>query len=314
MDARRSLHLRMVAVCALGAAALWALIAFFVDEERRLTVQRAETAGRNLARALAAHQETSVRAVDLALSRLREHWSREAPDFDQAVARHEEQLGKDRVLEVVVLDRDDQPRYSRPPLDRPVSFSEREYVQALKRRGADELHVSEPVTAPLSGKRAIQFMRPIFDADKAYAGAIALAVPPPALEVALEGIELGPQGIIMLARADGTVLARTRGLDPARVVILVGWAGLGEDAPPAGTFTGRSRFDGVERFFAYHRLQNYPLTVYVGQDAEAVLQPYHRERALLLGGGALATLLLIAIAVLLAGRARDRVRLAGTRP
>ena len=112
----------------------------------------------------------------------------------------------------------------------------------------------------------------------------------------------------MLARADGTVLART-GLDPVRVVTLVGWPGLDADAPPSGAFNGRSRFDNVERLFAYQKLRGYPLTVYVGQDADAMLRPYHRDRDLLLLAGALGTLLLAALAVrLLRRRPRLAVR------
>jgi len=48
----------------------------------------------------------------------------------------------------------------------------------------------------------------------------------------LKDIDLGPRGIIMLARADGTVLARTGGLDE-RGVTLVGWAGLEREAAPS---------------------------------------------------------------------------------
>ena len=40
-----------------------------------------------------------------------------------------------------------------------------------------------------------------------------VAVPPPALEMVLQDIELGPHGVIMLARPDGTILARSGGLD-----------------------------------------------------------------------------------------------------
>ena len=80
------------------------------------------------------------------------------------------------------------------------------------------------------------------------------------------------------------------------------------DAPPSGAFSGRSRFDNVERLFAYQKLRGYPLTVYVGQDAEAMLRPYHRDRNLLLLAGALGTLLLGALALRLGRRRARRVR------
>lgn len=294
---------KIVSACLLAALAMWALVAVLIHEGRRITLQWAESAGQNLARTLAEHQDASVRAVDESLRALRAQWTRDAAALDAAVA----QLGNSALIEVMVLDPDGVVRYSRPPLQEPLDLSGRESIQALKRRGADELRVSAPVTAPASGRRALQFIRPILDAEKRYGGAVILAVAPPALEAELKDADLGPRGIVMLARADGTVLARTRG-DPARVVRLVGWAGLGDDGAPSGSFSGRSRFDNVERLFAYHRLRNYPLTVYVGQDLEAVLRAYSRDRALLIGAGALGTLLLAALAVRLSRRASRGVR------
>ena len=71
-------------------------------------------------------------------------------------------------------------------------------------------------------------------------------------------------------------------------------------------------FSIIRRLFActqpYQRLRNYPLTVYVGQDLEAVLRGYSRERALLLGAGAIGTLLLAALAVRRIRRPRLAVR------
>jgi len=66
--------------------------------------------------------------------------------------------------------------------------------------------------------------------------------------------------------------------------------------------------DGAERFFAYRKLQNYPLTIFLGQGVETVLAPYRQDRNLLLGGGALATVLLLMVAALLIARARERAR------
>ena len=307
MSAPRRFHVEIVAGCALLAVALWVLIGFVMYQERRLTIERAVSTGRNLARTLAEYQDSSVRAIDLSLRQLREHWRRDPATLDGEVAQHEEYLSKENVIQVAVLDADDWSRYSRLPLEKPINFSDRDYVQALKRSGSDELQISAPVIGRVTKQWAIQFTRPLLGKDARYEGAIVVAVPPPALEVVLKDIDLGPRGIIMLARADGTVLARTGGLDE-RGVTLVGWAGLEREAAPSGEFRGRSRFDGVERFFAYRRLQHYPLTVYVGQDVAGVLAPYERDQRLLLAGGAIGTLLLAAVALLLIARMRERAR------
>jgi hypothetical protein len=93
----------------------------------------------------------------------------------------------------------------------------------------------------------------------------------------LQDIELGTDGVIMLARADGKILARSGGLERATQVTLAGWPGVGDDSPPGGDFRATGRVDDIDRFFAYRRLNSYPLTIFLGQGAETVLAPYYRR-------------------------------------
>ncbi|HEX6157071.1 MAG TPA: cache domain-containing protein, partial [Burkholderiales bacterium] len=253
-------------------------------------------------------QDSSVRAIDLSLQQLREHWQRDPATFGEAVARHEDHLSKERVIQVAVTDRDGWTLYSRLPQPGRLNFADRGYFQVQKSRNTDELHVSEPVLGRITRQWAIQVTRPLFDADKRFAGIIVVAVPPPALELVLQDIQLGEHGVIVLARADGKILARTGGIERAVQVTLAGWPGVGDDQAPGGDFHAPGPVDGIDRFFAYRKLQNYPLTIFLGQGAQTVLQPYYRDRNVLLGAGALATILLLALAALLVARARERAR------
>ena len=140
-------RVRISAACTLAAIALWAVVAVLIQEERRHVLQRVESAGRDLAGSLAEQQDAALRRVDQSLRVLREEWSRDARGFDAAVAQREDELGKGRLVEVVVLDAADVTRYSWPPLDEPRSYYSRESIQALKQRGADDLHISAPVDA-----------------------------------------------------------------------------------------------------------------------------------------------------------------------
>jgi signal transduction histidine kinase len=305
----RRLHLEILAGCAVFLLGLWAGIALLIFQAHRAAVDSAVANGRNLARSLAEHQDSSVRAIDLSLQQLREHWLRDPATFGEAVAWHEVHLSKERVIQVAVTDRDGWALYSRLPQAGPLNFADREYFQVQKSRNSDELHISEPVLGRITKRWAIQLTRPLFDADKRFAGLIIVAVPPPALELVLQDIQLGEQGMIMLARADGTILARSHGsLERTAQVTLAGWPGVGDDGPPGGDFRAPGRVDGIDRFFAYRRLQSYPLAIFLGQGAETVLAPYYRDRDVLLGAGALATILLLALAALLVARARERAR------
>jgi signal transduction histidine kinase len=302
-------RLEFLAAFALVLAGLWAAVALLVYQAHHQAVESAVAAGRNLARSLAEYEDSSVRAIDLSLRQLREHWMRDAGSFNQAVAQHEDHLSKEKVVQVAVVDRDGWTRYSRLPQPAvALNFTDRDYFQVQRNRGTDELYISAPVMGRVTKQWAIQLTRPIFDADKRFAGVMIVAVPPPALEVVLQDIELGASGVIMLARGDGTILARSGGLDRTRDLKLVGWAGIPDDAPASGEFRAASQVDGVERFFSYRKLQQYPLTIYVGQGVRTVLAPYYRQRNLLLGGGALATVLLLMVMLLLVARARERAR------
>jgi len=306
MDGNGRFNREILAACGVLVIALWALIAFLIFQTHRVTVESAVSAGRNLARTLAEYQDSSVRAIDISLRELREHWLRSPATFDEAVARHEEHLHKEKVVQVAVIGADAWTKYSRLPQPGPLNFADRDYYKVQKARGTDELYISSPVLGRITKQWAIQVTRPIFDADKRFAGVIIVAVPPPALEVLLKDIDLGPNGVIMLARDDGTILARTGGLERTRDLRLADWPGIGAEAPPSGHLRFASAIDGQERLYAFRRLEAYPLTVYVGQDADAVLAPYYRDRNLLIGGGVLATILLVAVAILMISRARER--------
>ena len=302
------LRLEILAGCAVLLLGLWAGITLLVHQAHRQAVESAVASGRNLARTLAEYQDSSVRAIDLSLRQMREHWLRDPGTFNEEVARYEEHLSKEKVIQVAVVDRDGWTLYSRLPQQGRLSFADRSYFKAQKSRNIDELHVSEPVQGRITKQWAIQLTRPLFDADQRFAGQIIVAVPPPALELVLQDIQLGEQGVILLARADGTILARSDGLPRSTQVTLAGWPGVGDDGPASGDFRAPGRVDSVERFYAYRKLQNYPLTIFVGQGVEAVFATYDRDRNLLLGGGTLATALLLLVALLLVARARERAQ------
>src|SRR6185503_6987427 len=258
MDSTGRLRREILAGFGILVLGLWAIIALLIYQAHRQATESAVASGRNLARALGEYQESSVRAIDLSLKQLRDHWQRDPRSFDEVVAQHEEHLKKEKVIQVAVVDADAWTRYSRLPLSAPLNFGDREYFQVQKHGGTDELHISSPVMGRVTKQWAIQLTRPLFDADKRFAGIVVVAVPPPALELVLQDIELGTDGVIMLARADGKILARSGGLERATQVTLAGWPGVGDDSPPGGDFRAPGRVDDIDRFFAYRRLNSYP--------------------------------------------------------
>lgn len=297
----------------LGIAALivllWAAIAIALRQTQSDAIATANAAGQHMARVLAEYEASSMRAIDLTLRYLREEWLRDPAGFDDAVARHQEHLHREGLIQVAVMDAEGWTRYSRLPMEKPLNFADRDYFQIQKRSGRDEMHISEPVMGRVTKQWAIQFTRPIHHRAGRFAGVIVVALPPPALELVYRDVRSSDDDVVTLVRADGAILARTRDLDRASRVSLKDTPGLRDGDPASGTFHGSGRVDGVARLVAYSKVRAYPLTVFVSQSMDSVLAAYYRQRMLLLAGGAIATLLLLVLARLWRSRWRLRQKI-----
>jgi signal transduction histidine kinase len=309
MPLQLRLRPEVLAAAVLSCAALWGAIAWTLYQARTQAIESAATMRQSMARTLAEYQDASVRAIDLSLMMLRDEWRRDPPGFDAAVARQEQFLRREKVIQVAVVDADGHTLYSRlPTAGPPQNFRDRGYFRVQRDHATDELHISEPVLGRITKQWAIQVTRPLRDATGRFEGLIVVAVPPPALETVYRELSLGPEGVVTLLRDDGTILARTGDFGRVADYSLANVPGLSAGSPVAGDYRVLARIDGVERFYSYRKLQNYPLTVFVGQNAEVVLAPYYGQRQILLVTGALATALLAALLLVAGARARDRRR------
>ena len=301
-----SIRFRLFVAFGLVAIVLWAAIAFALNTAHRQAISRTSAEGRNLARSLAEHVASSVTAIDITLQHLRDEWIRDPGSFDAAVARKQHLLKDLSVSQVLVFGANGRTIYDSLPGWQRVDASDRPFFRVHKERTADALDISAPVLGRVSKQWVIQFTRPIYNRHKQFAGVLVFSVPPPALERSYHDIELGEGGIISLARFDGQVLAHSLDLTRAATVLLSDTPGLGADDAVAGEFRRKSKIDGVERFYAYHKAGRYPLTVFVGQAADTVLAPYYAQRTTYLISGILATVLLLAVTLLLIARSERR--------
>lgn len=293
---------------ALAAAALWAGILLALRHTQQSVVQEAQATRASLARSLAEYEGSSVRAIDMALTFLRDGWRGDAAAFDAAARRYEPLLHKENVTQIAVLDAEGWLRYSRLPQPSAVNFADREYFRAQRAAVTDALHVSEPVMGRVTGQWSIQFSRRMVDEEGRFAGVIVVAVPPPALERVYRDVVLDPADVVVLARTDGRVLARNTQFERSVTISIADAAAFRPGAGAGGEFQWVSKLDGIERFYTYRRVDAYPLLLLVGQKVEGVLAPYHRQRAYLIGGGVIASALLAWLGLMLLYRTRDQQR------
>jgi len=298
--------LPIFAVAGLMALALWGAIAFALHRAERDTLERADAEGRNIARSLAEHVASSVRAMDFVLLHLRAEWVEGVVPFADHVARQQENLKRENVSQVVVTDADGRVAYSSLPGFDGADVSDRHFFKIYKESGERRLQIGAPMHEPVLNQWVIKFTRPIHDRRGRFAGVLALFVPPPALERIYDDIELGDGSIIALVRADGQIVAHSRDLAKVSGVSLADAPGLSSDAAPSGGYRRTARTDGIERLYRYQKVPGYPLTIFVGQAADTVMAPYRTQRTDHLVAGVLTTVLLLAVALLLAYKRRDQ--------
>lgn len=298
--------LPIFAAAGLVVLGLWVAIATALHAAKHETVARVDTEERNLARSLAEHLASSVRAIDLVLSHLREDWSESGGSFAADVASEQENLRREHVSQVLVADADGRIAYSSLPGFAGADVSDRPFFKVHKVSGARGLYIGAPMLEPGLGRWTIKFTRSMYDSHGRFAGVLGLFVPPPGLERIYNDIELGPGSIITLARVDGQILARSRDLAKMSGVSLAATPAFGPDAASASCYRGRARIDGIERLYCYQKVPGYPLIVFVGRALDTVMAPYRVERASYVATGVLATFLLLGVALLLAFRQRDQ--------
>jgi len=126
------------------------------------------------------------------------------------------------------------------------------------------IHVGHPVLNHASGQWILTVSRRIDDRQGNFAGAVLAMIPVQYFQDYYARLTLGPQGMLVLATADGTVVART----PASALPV----GASVQASPiyrhalasgkdSGSIMLPTASDGIERLHSYRRSKAYPLLV-----------------------------------------------------
>ena len=288
----------------IASALLWGAIWISLQTVHSESIDHAAAEGRNLARIISENEASSIQSIDLLVKVFCNAWIRDPAVFSETIEQHRELLKKSSILQIAVIGADGRVAFSNIPGWTPVDLSDRQHFKIHKERGTDEMFISSPVLGRVSLQWTIQFTRPIFDKNKKFAGVLVASIPPPALERNYRNFDLGEGAVVTLVRFDGQVMGRSNEFDKSVVVSLANTYGLRPEDPATGEYRRASRIDGVERLFLYEKVGSYPLSVYVGQRLETILAPYHRLRITYLIAGALATVLMMVVSLLIVSRFR----------
>jgi two-component system NtrC family sensor kinase len=308
-------RLRDPSVALLAAAVLLPVLLFALAawESYRETLREAEARVERTARILEEHAlkvfETHRLVIQQVNLRMRfVDWTRaeDRQDLYHLLKQFQDDL--DQIATVTVTDAEGRLRASGRtyPADPNIRFDDRDYFQELKKSDAALPYVSRAYAGRQSGIAIFNLAARVHAASPAFDGVIAVSVDRGYFERFYQSVEPTIDHSVDLVREDGQILARVppsplRELLPHSVFL----SRLRQ--APVGSFTAVSRIDGVERIFAYRKIEDYPVYVRFGVSRQAALAPW--RRSLLAYGivAALASLSLIGVSVL-ALRQTDRER------
>lgn len=167
--------------------------------------------------------------------------------------------------------------------DVPVSITDRDYFQELSKKNIDLFigHVVRPrVMKSLNFNVAY---RRGGNSGK-FNGIIVVTASPEYFSKFWNTVTSKENSAAVLIRSDGSVLSRSRGIDPSRLM-------LPPDSPPMketknaieGVYTAESVHDGTKRIFGFHKVDKFNAFVIYGVNLKSVYQEW-LEHTIVYGG------------------------------
>jgi PAS domain-containing protein len=300
-----------------GVVVLWVGLQHSATAERRQALLGASQNTANLARAFEEHTIRSLKAIDQSLMFIRQAVARNPQGFDVVTWARETQSLTDMTFQISRIDRNGILASSNfAPNGNGIDLSDREHFRVQRDSADDDLFVSKPVLGRASNKWSIQLTRKVIAADGSFDGVIVVSLDPFILSRFYNSVDLGGNGMILLAGTDGVVRASGSGSAGGDVGRSIAGTPLFDAFMQqwSGTRVGPASLDGVRRIESFRGVVGYPLFVSVGIAEDDVLA-VQRVNARTDGGlGGVMTVLLLAVTGVIVwrqhvlGRARVALR------
>ena len=307
----------------LATAAYWTVLMDSRQTQRHFTETQSWLRVGQMSHAVAVQVQTLLSGLDYTMRGLEsEHEDGSAADFQRAIQNTFDAYPAGTFLQISVADAQGDIVYSNlqngAARAAKVSIGDREHFLVHARREVMGMYISRPVKGRVSHKWTIQLSRALYRQGR-FSGVLVLSLSPEYISHYFQAIFDGPRDVILLLRDDGTYLARTQGQDEV----------MGSSVPPErvalfapglerGSYETRSVVDGVSRFYAWSRVDGYPLIVSAGLDREAIFAPLEaaQRQALVRNAAGTAVLMVGTLLTVWLARQRrlsERLRLQGER-
>lgn len=270
-------------VLLLACALYWVQLLHEQSEQLNSAQDQIRLRAAQLSRAMASQVGTQVAGLDYLARTLAQLEGEPDPGHTRrmlAVRSAMQSFPEGSLVQIAVADATGQVVYSTQSQGAPrpaVSIADREHFRAHTHGEPPALFISHPVLGRISGRWTVQFTYPVRRGGK-FSGLVVLSVPPSYLSGKLRETLTGGNDVALLVHQDGAYLARSRQEEQS----------MTRRVPPDREFMTRpelnhgeylitSGIDGIERFYAWQRLRDYPVLVSVGLERASALAGVHRN-------------------------------------
>ncbi len=270
-----------------------------IEDDRLRVITAVERDLVNLGRANQEHAERTFDSADQVLRLVQTQYKGHKGRVTMAALDEQGAFDKRIIRDVGIVDGAGVLRQSSKRLAEPIDVSSQDYFKVHRDSGADTLFIARPARAQSSGQWSIALSRRVSGQGGEFDGVVVVALDPTYFTQYYRQIEMGPQGVVSLFGLDGAVRARSMGQAEDFVADLSASPMLSRVArgQQTSTLTFPGVVDGVERTFHFRKLPSYPMIVALGMTTEHILAPHMQTRKHLLWHAALASILLLTLAI-----------------
>lgn len=293
-------HLLIWLLTALLLGIGWFLTLRVIDEDRTRTIVSSEKDLVNLGRLSQEHAERTFYSADQTLRLILQNYVSNAGKIDLKVIAGQSFFDPRILLQIGVIDAKGMLELSNLPFNGPIDLSDREHFKVHLASDSDALFISHALLGRVSGKWSIQLSRRITNKNGEFGGVVIASLDPTYFTRFYTDLNLGQGSVAALYGLSGSLLAR-------KTPSLETFDGNAASSPiflrvaqgeSIGTLTSRSIVDGIERTYHFRKLPSYPLLVTIGMASKDVFANHEEMKSKILWQGAIASFLLLALALI----------------
>ncbi|HEX8591998.1 MAG TPA: sensor domain-containing diguanylate cyclase [Pseudomonas sp.] len=287
--------------------ALLSLLALHLVEAKHHEIKQAEVASTNLARAMAQQAEDTFDEADLALQNLIDWLQAYGHQAPQKIRLHDLLLNQVQALSqlhgIFVFDAQGHwliSSFAQMPTD--TTVADRDYFKFHQGNPDLSPSIGAAVRSRENGEWIIPITRRLNNAQGEFDGVVLAAIKLSYFDDFFTGFNIDADGAMLLALADGTLLARRPSADRLVGVSIANGEIFRQHFanPESSTALIKSSLDGQVRIVGYKWLNKYQLVVVAASSEKAVLHEWYNTayRTSLITGGVIVIICLFGFLVI----------------